>query len=156
MFSFTVLSCLTFYCLQEHWVKQIKSVCGYIFPIHLTPLLKLWHFAIALMEVLNGWEKSSCILTLFALFNVFAFELSSGDNNKDDWKPFLLIVEIVIYAPQSNAVLERFFSQLNYIKTNMCASLSSSSLNLLLHVKVAALALQEYHNEHVEKAVEFS
>ena len=94
-------------------------------------------------------------MTLFALFNVFAFELSSGDNDKDDGKPFLLIVELVIYAPQSNAVLERFLSQLNYIKTNMCAILCSSSLHILLHVKVTALALQEYHNDHVEKVVEF-
>ena len=46
------------------------------------------------------------------------FELSSCDNEKDDWKPVLLIVELVMCAPQSNAALERFFSQLNYIKTN--------------------------------------
>ena len=155
MFSFAVLSCLIFYCLPRTLSKVNKVNMQLHFSVHLTPLLKLWQNATALMEVLNGWEKCSCILTFFALFNVFAFELSSGDNDKDDWKPFLLIVELVIYAPQSNAVLERFFSQLNYIKTNMCSSLSSSSLNFLLHVEVTALAIQEYHNEHVEKAVEF-
>ena len=57
------------------------------------------------------------------------FELSSGDSDKDDWKPVLLIVELVMCAPQSNVVLERLFSQLNYIKTNALASLSSSYLN---------------------------
>ena len=46
------------------------------------------------------------------------FELSSGDNDKDDWIPVLLIVELIMCAPQSNAALERFFRQLNYIKTN--------------------------------------
>ena len=46
-------------------------------------------------------------------------ELSSGDNDKDDWKPVLLIVELIMCPPQSNAELERFFSQMNYIKTNM-------------------------------------
>ena len=54
-----------------------------------------------------------------------------------------------------NAALETFFIQLNYIETNTCASLLSSSLNSLRHVKVTAPVLQEYHNEHVEKAVEF-
>ena len=77
------------------------------------------------------------------------FELSSGDNDKNDWKPVLPIVELVMCAPQSNAALERFFSQLNYIQTDICVSLSSSSLNSLLCVKVTGLALQEHHNEHV-------
>ena len=72
------------------------------------------------------------------------FELSSDDSEKGDWKHILLIVELVMCAPQSNVVLERFFSQLNYIKTNALASLSSSSLNSLLHIKVTGLALQEY------------
>ena len=73
---------------------------------------------------------------------------------KDDWKPVFLIVELVMCAPQSNAVLERFFSQLNYVKTNICASISWSSLNSLLHVKVVGQTLQDYHNKHVEKVLE--
>ena len=36
------------------------------------------------------------------------FELSSGDSEKGDWKHILLIVELVMCAPQSNVVLERF------------------------------------------------
>ena len=63
----------------------------------------------------------------------------------------LLIFELVMCAPKSNAALERFFSQLNYIKTNTRASLSSSFLNSLLRVKVTGPALQEFHNENVEK-----
>ena len=77
-------------------------------------------------------------------------ELSSGNDDKDDWKPVLLIVELVMSAPQSNAVLERFLSQLKYIKANTRASLSNTSLNLLLCVKVSGQVLQEYHNKHVE------
>ena len=71
------------------------------------------------------------------------FELSSGDSDKDDWKPILLSFELVMCAPQSNVVLERFFSQLNHI--NALASLSSSSLNSLLCVKVTGPTLQGYH-----------
>ena len=70
------------------------------------------------------------------------FQLSSGDNDKDDWKPVLLIVELVMCASQSNAALERFFSQLNYIETNTLASLSSSFLSSLLRVEFTGLTLQ--------------
>ena len=53
------------------------------FFVHLTPPLKLWQ-------------------------NMF--ELSFSDNDKDDSKPVLLIVELVMCAPQSNTMLERDFS----------------------------------------------
>lgn len=43
----------------------------------------------------------------------------------------------------------------DYIKTNTCASLSSSSLDSLLHVKITGLALQEYLIEQMKKVVEF-
>ena len=82
------------------------------------------------------------------------FKLTFVHNEKDDWKPVLLIVELAVCAPQSNTVLERFFSQINYIKTNTHASPSSSSLNSLLRVKVTGPTLKKYHDEHVEKVVE--
>ena len=88
---------------------QIVRYAATFFPVHLIPPLKLWQ-------------------------NMF--ELSTGDNDKDDWKPVLLIVELVMCAPQSNAAIERFFSQLNYIKTNTHTSLSSISPNSLLRVKL--------------------
>ena len=43
------------------------TMCSHIFFVHLTPPLKLWQ-------------------------NIF--ELSSGDNNKDDWKPVFLILNL--------------------------------------------------------------
>ena len=113
--------------IKEGYLQIVRYATTFV-SVHLTAPLKLWQ-------------------------NVF--RLSSGDNDKDDWKPVLLIVKLVIYVPQSNAALERFFNQLNYIKTNTRASQSSSSLNSLLHVKVTGPALQEYHNEYVEKVVKF-
>ena len=61
------------------------------------------------------------------------FEIS---NNLDKylWKKTLLLIEIPLCAPQSNAAQERFFSQLKYAKSNLCTSLSLQSLNALLHV----------------------
>ena len=58
------------------------------------------------------------------------FEISNNVE-KYLWKKTLLI-EIASCAPQSNAVLERFFSQLKYVKGNLCTSFSLQSLNGLL------------------------
>ena len=38
------------------------------------------------------------------------FELSSGDNDKDDWKPVPLIFELVSCDPQSMQHLRHFSS----------------------------------------------
>ena len=62
---------------------EIEWYAATLFLIHLTPPSKPWQ-------------------------NVF--ELPSGDNDKDDCKPVLLIVELVMCAPQSNKALERLFS----------------------------------------------
>ena len=62
----------------------------------------------------------------------------------------LKIVEIALCAPQSNAALERFFSQLKFIKTNLRTSLSEQSLNALLRIKVTGPSLQDFHKHHVE------
>ena len=106
---------------------QIVKYAGTYFPVHVTLPLKLWQ-------------------------NIFEIPATSIDN--DDWKPALLIIELVMCAPQSNATLERFFSQLKNIKTNIRASLSSDSLNSLLRIKVTGPTLQKFHNEHVENVIE--
>lgn len=49
-------------------------------------------------------------------------------------KTFLLI-EIGLFVPQSHAALERFFSQLRYVKSNLHTSLSLQSLSALLHYR---------------------
>ena len=81
--------------IKEGYLQIIRHTATF-FSVHLTTQLKLWQ-------------------NMFGLF--------SGDNNKNDWKPVLLIVELFMCAPQSNAALEKFFSQLNYVKTNTRASL---------------------------------
>ena len=35
------------------------------------------------------------------------------------WNPTLLIIEVCMCAPISNALLERFFNQINFLKSNM-------------------------------------
>ena len=47
-----------------------------------------------------------------------------------------LVIEICLCTPCSNAMLERFFNHLKVVKTDQRVSLSSSSLNSILHIKL--------------------
>ena len=47
-----------------------------------------------------------------------------------------LVIEICLCTPCSNAMLERFFNHLKVVKTDQRASLSSSSLDSILRIKV--------------------
>ena len=69
-------------------------------------------------------------------------------------KTFLLI-EIGLFVPQSNAALERFFSQLRYVKSNLHTSLSLQSLNALLHFQVIGPSLHLFHEQHAKNVINF-
>ena len=47
----------------------------------------------------------------------FWSKILSFKEEHEDWKPASLLIEICLYVSFSNAVLERFFSQMNLIKT---------------------------------------
>ena len=66
--------------IKEGYLQIVRYTAAFV-SVHLTAPLKLWQ-------------------------NMF--RLSSGDNDKDDWKPVLLIVKLVICVPQSNPALRDF------------------------------------------------
>ena len=71
------------------------------------------------------------------------------------WKPTTLIIEICLCAPFSNASLERLFSKMNLIKTTLCNRLTNDSLNSILRINISGLSLQSFHDEHLEKCVNY-
>ena len=66
-----------------------------------------------------------------------------------------MINEICLWAPFSNASLERLFSKLNLIKTTLCNRLANGSLNSVLRINISGLSLQIFNDEHVEKCVNY-
>ena len=70
-------------------------------------------------------------------------------------KPTTLIIEICLCAPFSNASLERLFSKMNLIKTTLCNCLTNDSLNSILRINISGLSLQSFHDEHLEKFVNY-
>ena len=80
--------------------------------------------------------------------------LSLADGH-DFWKPTTLIIEICLCAPFSNASLERLFSKMNLIKTTLRNRLTNNSLKSILRINISGLSLQSFHDEHLEKCVNY-
>ena len=59
------------------------------------------------------------------------FSYKSGKN----WDNILLLVELCLCAPYSNAILERFFSQMKVVKTDWLNRLTDENLTALLYIK---------------------
>ena len=71
------------------------------------------------------------------------------------WKSTTVIIAISLCAPFSNASLERLFSQMNLIKTTLRNRLANDSLNSILRINISGLSLQSFHDEHLEKCVNY-
>ena len=82
------------------------------------------------------------------------FQLKKHDNDKEDWSLTLLIVEICLCAPYSNAALERFFSLLKYVKSTINSRMTSDVLNTLMRVKISGPSLEGFHETFGKKCVD--
>ena len=66
----------------------------------------------------------------------------------------LLLAEICLCAPYSNATLERFFSQMKVVKTDWRNRLNEKNLTNLLYLKVDGPSLKDFNEKYCSKAVE--
>ena len=71
------------------------------------------------------------------------------------WKPTTFIIEKCLCVPFSNASLEWLFGKMNLIKRPQCNHLTSDSLNSILRINIRGLSLQSFHDEHLEKCVNY-
>ena len=74
---------------------------------------------------------------------------------KPEWSSIALIIEICLCTPCSNATLERFFSQLKIVKTDLRTSLSSSSLNSVLRIKLRGTSITEFNEKYSDTVVDY-
>ena len=58
-------------------------------------------------------------------------------------------------APVSNESLERLFSQMNIIKFDVRNRLSNKALNAVLCIRTSGITIDDFHNDHVYKCVNF-
>ena len=82
-------------------------------------------------------------------------KLAKLGEEKPDWRGILLIIELCLCAPFSNATLERFFSHMNIVKSEERNRLSSKSLNAILRVRMSDFTVVKFNSLHVNECVDF-
>ena len=75
--------------------------------------------------------------------------------DKIEWYSTSLIIEICLCTPCSNATLDRFFSQLQLVKTDLRTTLSSSSLNAVLRIKLRGTSITAFNEKYSDKVVSY-
>ena len=72
-------------------------------------------------------------------------KIMSLNKEKESWKGCFLILEICLCcAPFSNATLERLFSHMNIVKSNIRSRLSNDSLNSTLRIRLNGISLGKF------------
>ena len=64
---------------------------------------------------------------------------------REDWKPIMLLIELFRSTIFSDAILERFFSHLKLIKTDINSRLSSKSLNSIIRIEMKNLSVVDFN-----------
>ena len=77
-----------------------------------------------------------------------------GKNN-EHWKNTMLLLELCLCTPFSNATLERFFSHLKVMKTQLRSKLLAESLNSIMRIRIKGLSLEEFNQGYACKCADF-
>ena len=67
-----------------------------------------------------------------------------NSSRSQDWKYVLLLVELLFCLPISNAKVERFFSFMNRVKTDIRSSLGEKRINSLLRIAIDGPSIEEF------------
>ena len=139
-------------------VLQIESL-SYIFEkFKASPLLKNQSFSeitdgfIDIVSYMNKYFPVTSMDRKEFWKNVF--RLGKSEGMMDLWKGALLIIEICLVAPHSNAALERFFSTLKYVKSNLRTVLDPDILNALMRIKISGPSIEDFSREHCKTCVD--
>ena len=76
--------------------------------------------------------------------------LSLQDENPH-WRAAMLLIEICLCAPVSNASLERLFSQMNFVKSTNRNRLKNDALNAVLRIRISDISVEEFHANYVHR-----
>ena len=73
------------------------------------------------------------------------------------FKAAMLLIELCLCAPYSNAEVERFFNHMKYVKSSLHTSLSQYNLNCILVLKLlcAAISLKYFDEKLAYQCVDY-
>ena len=143
---------------EESFALQIESLSFIFQKFKDHPLLTDF----SLCEITDGFiDIVSYMIKYFPVTSVNrkefwknVFRLGKSEGMVDQWRRALMIIEICLIAPHSNAALERFFSILKLVKTLIRSRLDSDILNALMRIKMSCPSLEDFSLEHCKACVE--
>ena len=65
----------------------------------------------------------------------------------------MILTELCLCLPFSNATLERFFSHLEVVKTELRSRLLSESLNSLMRICMKGLSITDFNKDYLSQCV---
>ena len=65
----------------------------------------------------------------------------------------MILIELCLCTPFSNATLERFFSHLKVVKTELRLRLLSESLNSLMRIRMKGLSITDFNKDYLSQCV---
>ena len=81
------------------------------------------------------------------------WKLLFRNNETKNLRNILLVAEIGLCAPYSNASIEQLFSQMRVVKTDWPNKLNEKNLSSLLYIKTEGPTLQDFHDNFCASAV---
>ena len=77
------------------------------------------------------------------------------NKSNEDWEDIMLLLELCLCSLFSNATLERFFSHLKVVKTQLRSKLSTECLNSIMRIRMKGLSLEEFKKRYASKCADF-
>ena len=102
--------------------KQLESISFIYQHCHAMPIFANCNIEDIKSGFLSLVKYAATYFSVHQMAPLTLWKNISNDVNKYLWRKTLLI-EIALCAPQSNGVLEKFFSQVKYVKSNLYTSL---------------------------------
>ena len=90
------------------------------------------YFVVDKIKPMNLWSKN-CL----------------GNKEKESWHEIILLVEFCLCTPFSNVTLERFFSHLMVVKTEIRSRLSNESLNSITRIRMKGLWITKFKENYL-------
>ena len=98
-------------------------------------------------------DTPTVILTLKTLSPCHWSKICSLGKDRESWYDIMILIELCLCTPFSNATLERFFSHFKLVKTELRSRLSSESLNSLMRIRMKGLSITDFDKDYSSQCV---
>ena len=146
----TILNCEGWERKNENGEEDVEFADNYVaalFDHFREPLLKAG-LDVALNSLLEQWHDLVAYATRYLdpsrTHYLRVWKRIFDSSRKDRWNMVLLLVELLLSIPISNAKVERLFLLMNRVKTDFRASLSENTLNNLIRIQMEGPPLEEF------------